>query len=189
MTNGVFSDFEIDKMSVKFASSTSSTAVAMNCVGSVEEEMTAKEITKKCRGVVIKDVVKGTGEGTLTISAHVPYAIFKEAFGMEHDDLADGVVAYGTSSRHKAFCLTMHVVDEDGAEKYKAYPNCIFKARPTISTENGAEEVAEVEIEIAVMPDSNGNGMYEALADGLSETIKSGWLSNFTYDLVKKAGS
>lgn len=183
MTNGVFSDFEIDAMSVKFDGS--DTALAMNCVGSVEEELTAKEITKKCRGVVIKDVVKGTGEGTLTISAHVPYDLFIEAFGMENEALKTGVHAYGTSSRHKAFCLTMHVVDEDGAEKYKAYPNCIFKARPTLSTENGAEEVAEVEIEIAVMPDDQGFGMYEALADGLDQAVKTGWMENFNYTLVK----
>lgn len=183
MTNGVFSDFEIDRMSVKFADAEA--ALSMNCVGSVEEELTAKEITKKCRGVIIKDVVKGTGEGTLTISAHVPYDLFIEAFGMENESLKTGVVAYGTSSRHKAFCLTMHVVDEDGAEKYKAYPNCIFKARPTLSTENGAEEVAEVEIEIAVMPDENGFGMYEALAEGLDTTVATGWMDNFNYELVK----
>lgn len=183
MTNGVFSDFEIDKMSVKFAGE-SSTAVSMDCVGSVEEELTAKEIVKRCRGVVAKSVVKGTGEGTLTIAAHVPHAIFVEAFGMELDNLKTGVHAYGSNSRHKAFCLTMHVVDEDGAEKYKAYPNCIFKARPTISVENGAEEVAEVEMEVAVTPDENGNGMYEALAEGLDETVASSWMESFTTALV-----
>jgi hypothetical protein len=191
MTNGVFSDFEIDKMSVKFAaaSGASETAIAMDCVGSVEEELTAKEITKKCRGVVIKDVVKGTGEGTLTISAHVPTTIFTKAFGMTQSDLAEGVQAYGSNSRHKEFCLTMHVLDEDGAEKYKAYPKCIFKARPKINIENGAEEVAEVEMEIAVMPDDKGNGMYEALASGLSSTITTGWMENFNYDLVKTASA
>ena len=185
MTNGVFSDFEIDRMSVKFTDAEA--ALAMNCIGSVEEELTAKEITKKCRGVIIKDVVKGTGEGTLTISAHVPYDLFIEAFGMKDEALKTGVYAYGSNSRHKAFCLTMHVVDEDGEEKYKAYPNCIFKARPNLSTENGAEEVAEVEIEIAVMPDENGFGMYEALAEGLDETVASSWMENFNYELVKAA--
>ena len=187
MTNGVFSDFEIDQISVKFAGETSGTAVAVNCVGSVEEEMTAKAITKSCRGVVVKKVVKGTGEGTLTISAHVPYAIFTDAFGMELDTLKEGVMAYGSNNRHKAFCLTMHVVDEDGAEKFKAYPNCIFNARPTISVENGAEEVAQVEMEVGVMPDVNGNGMYEALAEGLDESIKTAWMGNFTPELVKVA--
>lgn len=183
MLNGVFSDFEIDAMNVKFKSATE--VVAMNCIGSVEEEMTAKVITKKCRGVVIKNIVKGTGEGTLTISAHVPYEVFKDAFGMELETLKTGVQAYGSNSRHEEFCLTLHVKDEDGEEKYKAYPRCICNARPTISVENGAEEVAEVEMEIAVMPDEYGNGMYEALADGLDETIATDWMSKFTPALVQ----
>ena len=183
MTNGVFSDFEIDKMSTKFANAEK--AIAMNCVGSVEEAMTAKLITKKCRGVVIKNTVKGTGEGTLKISAHVPVDVFNEAFGMELETLKDGVVAYGSNNRHAEFCLTMHVVDEDGAEKYKAYPRCICATRPTIKVENGAEEVAEIEMEINVMPDTYGNGMYEALADGLDESIKTAWMDNFTPELVQ----
>lgn len=183
MTNGVFSDYEIDKLNVKFVGAEK--AVAMNCVGSLEEEMTAKAITKKCRGVTIKNIVKGTGEGTLKISAHIPYDIFKEAFGMELDTLKEGVRAYGSNSRHKSFCLTVHAFDEDGEEKYKAYPNCICAARPTIKVENGAEEVAEVEMEITVAPDENGNGMYEALAEGLDTSIASAWLDNFDPELVK----
>lgn len=183
MTNGVFSDFEIDRIGVKFADAAET--VAMNCVGSVEEELTARAVTKKCRGVVIKNTVKGTGEGTLTISAHVPYEIFTEAFGMELDTLKDGVSAYGSNSRHKEFSLTLHVVDEDGAEKYKAYPKCIISARPTISVENGAEEVAEVEMSISVAPDEFGNGMYEALAEGLDTSIATAWMDNFTPALVQ----
>lgn len=182
MTNGVFSDFEIDRMNVKFADAES--VIAMNCVGSVEEEMTAKAITKKCRGVTIKNIVKGTGEGTLKVSAHVPYDIFKDAFGMELDTLKSGVRAYGSNSRHKAFCLTLHVTDEDGEEKYKAYPNCICAARPAVKVENGAEEVAEVEMEITVAPDENGNGMYEALATEIDETIVADWMDKFNPALV-----
>lgn len=188
MTNGVFSDFEIDKMNVKFADAAAT--VEMNCVGSVEEAMTAKAITKKCRGVVAKNSVKGTGEGTLKISAHVPQDIFKEAFGMELDTLKEGVHAYGSNSRHKSFCLMLHVVDEDGDEKFKAYPNCICSARPTIKTENGAEEVAEVEIEIAIAPDTYGNGMYEALASDLTdESIKTTWMTAFEPSLVQVANA
>ncbi len=186
MTNGVFSDFEIDKMSVKFDKDAEA-ATPMDCVGSVEEEMTAKVITKNCRGVKIKNIVRGTGEGTLNISAHVRYDIFKKEFDMERDDLADGVLAYGSENVHKEFCLTMHVKDEDGEEKYKAYPRCICNSRPTIKVENGAEEVAEVEMEVAVMPDDKGNGMYEALASDITDEIKNGWMSSFNYDLVKKA--
>lgn len=182
MTNGVFSDFSIDKMSVKFKSGAA--AVEMNCVGSLEEAMAVKAVTKKCRGVIIKNIVKGTGEGTLTISAHVPYAIYKEAFGMELDTLQAGVSAYGSNSVHEEFCLTLHVEDEDGEEKYKAYPRCVCTERPAISVENGAEEVAEISMTVAVMPDEYGNGMYEALAEGLDETLASKWLGEFTPELV-----
>lgn len=185
MTNGVFSDFEIDKMNVKFADAEA--VVAMDCVGSVEEELTARVVNKKCRGVTIKNIVKGTGEGTLTISAHVPHEIFVAAFGMELETLKQGVSAYGSNNVHKEFCLTMHVKDEDGAEKYKAYPRCICAARPTISVENGAEEVAEVEMEVSIMPDTYGNGMYEALADGLDTAVATDWMDKFTPALVQLA--
>lgn len=185
MTNGVFSDYEIDQMNVKFADGED--AVAMNCVGSVEEEMTAKVITKKCRGVTLKSVTKGTGEGTLTISAHVPYEVFKSAFGMEDETLASGVMGYGSKSVHKEFCLTVHVNDEDGAEKYKAYPRCVCAAKPKVTVENGAEEVAEVEMTVTVMPDTYGFGVYEALAEGLDTKIAADWMAKFTPALVQAA--
>lgn len=35
----------------------------MNCVGSCEQELEVKVITKKCRGVVRKEKVKGTRQG------------------------------------------------------------------------------------------------------------------------------
>jgi hypothetical protein len=183
MTNGVFSDFEVEKLGVKFKDATETKS--MNCVGSIEEDMAAKVITKKCRGVTIKSITKGTGEGTLNISVHMPYDIYKESMGMELDTLKEGVVAYGSNSVHKEFCLTAFVKDEDGAEKYKAYPRCVFAKKPTVTIENGAEEVAHLEGEITLSPDENGNGMYEALAEGLDTTIATAWIDNFTPELVK----
>ena len=51
--------------------------------------------------------------------------------------------------------------------------------------ENGAEEVAETELEISVMPDDYGIGMYEMIADEKAdqELIKK-WMTEFTPDLV-----
>ena len=51
--------------------------------------------------------------------------------------------------------------------------------------ENGAEEVAEIELTVAVNPDENGFGKYEALDKLLDETIKGQWMTAFTPDLVK----
>ena len=182
MTNGVFSDFEVEKLGVKFKDATETKA--MNCVGSIEEDMTQKNIIKKCRGVTIKNITKGTGEGTLAISVHMPYDIYKEAMGMELDTLKEGVIAYGSNSVHKEFCLTAFVKDEDGAEKYKAYPRCTFAKKPNVTIENGAEEVAHLEGEINLSPDENGNGMYEALAEGLDTAIATAWMDNFKPELV-----
>ena len=181
----VFSDFEIDKLGFKFSGSDSYQSV--DCIGSYEEELTAKVITKKCRGVVRKKIVKGTGEGTLKISAHIPYDIYTEMYGMNLETLIEGVKGYGQNSVHPTFSLVAHVKDEDGVEKYKAYPNCVIETGKTSKIENGAEEVAEIEIEVSVAPDDNGQGMYEALDSEVDDTVASTWMTAFDSDLVQKA--
>ena len=182
--NAVFSDFELDQMGLQFDGTDA--YVPVNCVGSCEEEMETKKISKLCRGVVAKTRTKGTGAGTLKITAHVPWAVYTEAYGMELDTLKEGVKAYGQNSRHKEFGLVMHIMDEDGNEKLKAYPKCIMSNGVTRKIENGAEEVAEMELEISVMPDEHGNGVYEAVVSELTdETVKTTWMTAFTPELVQ----
>lgn len=188
MTNGVFSEYELREMGVKFKSATE--YVAANCVGSCEEELDVKVITKMCRGVVFKKTVKGAGTGKLTISMHLPWAVFTQAYGMELDTLIEGVKAYGEHSRHEGFAITQHVFDEDGEEKFKAYPNCIIETGVSRKIENGAEEVAEVELEVSIQPDDYGNCVYEALASELSdETVKTNWMTKFEPSMVQVASA
>ncbi len=187
MTNGVYSEYELRAMGIKFKSSEE--YLAANCVGSSEEEMESKVVTKSCRGVVAKTTVKGTGNGTLNISMHCPKEVYDNAYGMNLDTLIEGVKAYGQNSVHEAFSIVQQVFDEDGVEKFKAYPNCIMKNGVTRSIENGAEEVAETEMEVSVMPDEFGNGVYEALASELSTEVKSQWMTAFTPSLVQVASA
>lgn len=183
-TSSVFSDFELDQMGIKFAGSEEYKSV--NCVGSCEEEMESKTVTKSCRGVVVKTVSRGTGAGTLKVTAHVPWDVYVEAYGMNLDTLIEGVKAYGRNSVHKNFAITMHIKDEDGYEKLKAYPNCVMAVGVTRKIENGAEEVAELELEISTMPDGYGNGMYEALVSELKdETAKTNWMTKFNPAMVQ----
>lgn len=181
----VFSEYNLREMGIKFKSAEAFQSA--NCVGSSEEALESKVVTKKCRGVVTKTTVRGTGNGTLNISMHMPYEIYVQAYGMQLDTLVKGVNAYGQNSVHESFAIVQHVFDEDDVEKFKAYPNCIIQTGVSRKTENGAEEVAELELEIAIMPDEHGNGMYEALADELEdETVKTTWMTAFTPALVQK---
>ena len=188
MAETVFSEFELREMAVKIGTDANAAYIHMDCVGECEEEMEVRVVTKKCRGKVKKTRVKGTGTGTLKLSAHIPYTIFTKAFGMENADTIDGVMTYGENSTHPVMSVVQRVLDEDDVEKYKAYPNCIIQTGVARKIENGAEEVAEVELEISVNPDDYGNGLYEALADSLTDAdIKSKWMTEFTPELVKTA--
>lgn len=183
----VHSEYELREMAIKVSGEEKFEHA--DCVGSSEEELDVIQITKKCRGVTQKTRVKGAGTGTKTISAHVPYKLYNKIYDMcERADLVDGVSGYGTGNVHKEFAMVERVFDEDQIEKLKAYPRCIMLSGPTRSIENGAEEVAELEMEISLMPDENGYCMYEAIVDTLTdETIANQWMTAFTPELVKKA--
>lgn len=184
MENGVFSDYEVRKLVFKFGEGE---AIEMPCVGSVEEELEVLTITKNCRGVPKKVRSRGKGTGTLKISAHVPNALLDKLYSMTTEGFKKGVRAYGQESLHQEFVLTADVFDEDGDEKLKAYPRCLVQSNLSRKTENGAEEVAEMELEISIMPDDDGNGVYEAIVSELEdETVKTDWLTKFTPSMVKE---
>ena len=184
MTKGVFSEFELREMAIKVEDESEYSRA--DCVGTSEEEMEMKSVTKLCRGIVAKKKNRGTGNGNLKISMHMPYELYTKAYGMNLDTLIEGVKAYGANSIHKELSIVQHVFDEDGVEKYKAYPRAVMEKGVARKIENGAEEVAEVELELYLMPDEFGNGVYEALADDLDETVASTWMTAFTPDLVQK---
>ena len=181
MTNGVFSEFEVKEQHIKMADEESYST--MSCVGSSEEELEVKIITKKCRGAIAKEKVKGTGNGTLTESLHVPRD--NKMYDMNRPNLKKGVYAYGQNSSHPEFSITQRVLDEDGVEKFKAYPRCVLESGPKRPVENGQEEVPELELTIKLLPDDNGECMYEALKSELDEETAGKWLEHFDTSLVQ----
>lgn len=182
--NNVFSNFEIKNASIKFKDAEA--YVKLGCVGKADDELEVKVVTKNCEGVLAKSVARGAGSGTLSMTLHMNYDLYVEAFGMDQEGLATGVMAYGRNSRHKEFALVAQIYDEDGNEKLVAYPRCVMSSAPSASIENGAEEVAEIEIEINLFADDNGNVKYEAIAE-LAEGIADSWMTNWTPDLMKNA--
>ena len=183
MTNGVFSEFEVKAQYIKIADEDSYST--MSCIGSSEEDLEVKIITKKCRGAIAKEKVKGTGNGTLTESLHVPRDIYNKMYDMNRPNLKKGVYAYGQNSSHPEFSITQRDLDEDGVEKFKAYPRCVLESGPKRPVENGQEEVPELELTIKLLPDDNGECMYEALKSELDEETAGKWLEHFDTSLVQ----
>ena len=179
----VFSEFEARTLGIIFAVGD---CYNVPCVGKLESEATIKNITKKCRGSVAKKRTRATGEGTLKVTAHVPRELYLRLHDMEREGLADGVYAYGQESLHPEVIITADIYDEDDNEMLKAWPRCVVSTGANDSIENGAEEVAEIELEIGYMPDDNGEGVYESLVSELKdETIKEKWLTEFSRELVQ----
>ena len=183
----VFSEYEIKEASIRFEDAEEEERFEkLGCVGSIDESLETITVTKKCEGVVVKSVTRGSGNGELTLSLHMRYDLYVHMFGMEDESLADGVLGYGQNSRHKNFAFVAKVKDEDGNVKFIAYPKLIVQTGLANKIENGAEEVAEIELTAVVQPDENGFAKYEALDILLDETIKGKWMTEFKPELVKK---
>lgn len=183
-----FSEFEIKKSAFKFHKESDARAIVAGCVGSFEEELESRSVTKKCEGVVAKSRTFGAGSGKLKVSLHIAWEVYIRIFGLVSEKLKEGIVGYGKESVHEEFAYTCEAIDEDGEKKLKAYPNCVLESGITRKIENGGDEVAEVELEINIMPDDEGFCMYEALLDEPTvAAIEGEWLENFSTELVKKA--
>lgn len=119
-------------------------------------------------------------------SAYTPQDMLVDMHGMSRKDLKDGIVAYGQSSLHAVACVTAKILNEDGDVKYKAYPNCTITNGLSRTVDNDTEDVAMLELEIAVMPDEDGEGMYEAVESDLQDaTVKTKWMEEFSRELVE----
>lgn len=183
----VFSEYEVDQVSFK---TEEGTADVLTCIGKFEEELEVKTVTKKCRGKTIKSRTRGTGNGTIKSSMHVPKGTYAKIFAMERDDLIEGAFAFGENSLLPEMQLCAHVTDEDGKEKLKAYPRVIATTGPARSVENGGDEVEEIEPEFSIMPDDSGEGVYEVFIDDIPEELKEGfvekWMKGFTRSMIGK---
>lgn len=182
----VFSEFSVTDQFIKFLKGESETFTDMSCVGTAEHELETRTVIKKCQGVVVKNTTKGTGNGTLTEKLHIPRTVYNKLFAMNQDGLKEGIKAYGTESRHPEFALTMLIENEDGDRMYRAYPRCKLTNGPKSVIENGAEEVAEVDLTIALLPDEYGNTVYDSLEKDLDSTIADKWLKEFKPEMVRE---
>ncbi|EAC8303050.1 phage tail protein [Listeria monocytogenes] len=181
-----FDATRVTNVGTKF--SEDATSIAFGCLGSIEGETELLELVKKCEGVETKK--KTTPQKmSLTLNGHVKVPVLRDIFGFSNEGLKAGVYSYGADSLSKPFVLTADVLDEFEAQtKLIAFSNCVAATGLKITVENGADEVAEVELEFTAMIDDNRKCYYEAIISELDEADKDAfvkqWHTNFTPDMV-----
>ncbi|KZR58361.1 hypothetical protein [Pseudobacillus badius] len=183
---------EFDAVSIKNASvqfienGTQQPGTKFGCVGDISGETELLELVKKCEGIEVKK--KTTPQKmTLTVNGHLPVKVVRDVFGLSNKDLKPGVWAYGSDSKGKNFVLTADVIDDfEDIVKLIAFSNCSSSTGFKFSIENGADELAQMELEFTALVDSNNKIYYEALVEELEDDeVKEKWHTNFTPDLVK----
>ena len=181
----VYSYFECDRLAIKVAGDEAYTRD--DCVGSIEVERETKTVTKSCRGVIKKRKTKATGNGTLTLKMHVKLALYRKLYAMTNEGLQPGVYAFDNTVAMPEASLTARVKDEDDNIMFLGYPRVKVEKINTLSIENGAEEVAEVEMKLSYMPDDYNKGEYQALEVELTgnELNAENWMTDFSSELAQ----
>ena len=186
-TGDVYSPYECDQLAIKVAGE--SVYTRNDCVGTLTVERETKTITKSCRGVVKKRKTKPTGNGTITLKAHMKLDVYRKLNAITNVGLQPGVHAFDNTTPMPEFSLTARVKDEDDVIMFKGFPRCKIEEINALEIENGAEEVAEVELKAAYMPDDYNKGEYEAIADELtgSTLTAANWMTSFSSELAQSS--
>lgn len=185
----VFSHFECDQLAIKVAGDSSYTRD--DCVGSLEVERETKTVTKSCRGVIKKRKTKPTGNGTVTLKLHIKLALYRRLNAMTNNGLQPGVYAFDNTVSMPEASIVARVKDEDDNIMFLGYPRVKIEEINTLSIENGAEEVAEVEMKLSYMPDDYNKGEYQALATELTGSVltENTWMTDFSSDAAQLGGT
>ena len=178
----VYSYFECDQLAMKVAGDEAYTRD--DCIGSLNVERETKTVTKSCRGVVKKRKTKPTGNGTLELKMHIKLNLYRKINAMTNEGLQPGIYAFDNTQSMPELALTARVKDEDDNVMFLGYPRCKVEEINKLEIENGAEEVAEVEMKLSYMPDDYNKGEYQALEDELTGNVLTpeNWMTDFSSD-------
>ena len=181
----VYSYFECDQLAIKVPGDNEYTRD--DCVGSIEVERETKTVTKSCRGVVKKRKTKPTGNGTITLKLHIKLGLHRKLTAMTNEGLQPGVYAWDNTVPMPEASVTARVKAEDDNIMFLGYPRCKVEELNTLSIENGAEEVAEVEIKMSYMPDDYNKGVYQAHKDELTGDVLTpeNWMTTFSSETAQ----
>ena len=181
----VYSYCECDQLAMKVAGDEAYTRD--DCIGSLNVERETKTVTKSCRGVVKKRKTKPTGNGTIELKLHMKLALYRRINAMTNEGLQPGVYAFDNTQSMPELALTARVKDEDDNIMFLGYPRCKVEEINKLEIENGAEEVAEVEMKLSYMPDDFNKGEYQALEAELTGDVLNAknWMTAFSSETAQ----
>lgn len=181
----VYSYYECDQMAIKVAGEEQFTRD--DCIGSFNVERETKTVTKSCRGVIKKRKTKPTGNGTIELKMHIKLSLYRKMNAMTNEGLQPGVYAFDNTESMPEMVVTARVKDEDDNIMFLGYPRCKVEEINKLEIENGAEEVAEVEMKLSYMPDDYNKGEYQALADELTGKVltEQNWMTDFSSETAQ----
>ena len=174
-TIDTFDAVEIKNASLLFKGE--SVTSPFGCIGKLDAETEIKTISKICGGVTKKKKAKPTLL-TVKISGHMELKVARKIFGLKNEGLIDNVYSYGIESVGEDFSFVAEEYDtfEDN-NRLIAFPNCSAATGFVKSIENGADELAEFEVEITALPDAYGEFYYEGI--NLTADVQTKWLTKF----------
>ncbi|EOO36945.1 hypothetical protein IIU_01548 [Bacillus cereus VD133] len=183
VTVDTFDAVEIKNASILFKGE--AVTEPFGCIGKLDAETEIKSIEKKCGGVTQKKKSKPT-QVTVKISGHMQLKVARDVFGITNKGLIDDVYSYGIDSVGKDFSFVAEEYDTfEENNRLIAFPNCSAATGFVKSVENGADELAEIELEITALPDAYGEFYYEGI--NLNSTVQNKWLTKFNSAELQKS--
>lgn len=183
-----FDNVSIKKIAFKFKGADS--GLSTDCNGQLAGETEMQTIVKKCGSTEVKSKSKPIAM-TVTITAHIPVEVYRRFYGVAQDErIKPGIYSYGPDSIGEDFALSAEIVDDfEENEKLLGFLNCTSNTGLTFTIENGADEVAALEMETKVMVDEFNKFYHEAIVAELEEDLTDQWMSNLSADVIKASTS
>lgn len=133
------------------------TEMALGCVGSLSGQAEVRTKQLMCAGVPVAQRVKPLYMD-ITYTGHIPVAVYKTLFGLKTDAVATEKRSYAVDSEHASGEFSFVETEFYGkTTRTRTFPNATVISGMAFSVENGAEEVAEVELTIRALKDDNGD--------------------------------
>ena len=183
-----FDNVSIKKVAFNFKGA--ETGLSTDCNGQLSGETEMQTIVKKCGSTEVKSKSKPIAM-TANITAHIPVDVYRRFYGLAQDErIKPGIYSYGPDSIGEDFALSAEIVDDfEENEKLLGFLNCTSNTGLTFTIENGADEVAALEMETKVMVDEFNKFYHEAIVAELETDLTDQWMSNLSADVIKASTS